>query len=83
MLLYVENLLKKYAYLIKTLDLMYNYKALVRSYLNYCDIINHIPSSQTQFGATLNAQMEKLKEYNTKQQVASPVHGRVHVDQSS
>ena len=41
----------------KTLDLMY--KALVRSHLDYCDIIYHIPSRQTQVGVTLNALMEK------------------------
>ena len=37
----------------KTLDLMY--KTLVRSHLDYCDTIYHIPSRQTQAGVTLNA----------------------------
>ena len=41
----------------KTLDQMY--KALVHSHLDYCDIIYHIPSRQTQVGVTLNAIMEK------------------------
>ena len=41
----------------KTRDLMC--KALVRSHLDYCDTIYHIPSRQTQVGVTLNALMEK------------------------
>ena len=44
----------------KTLDQMY--KALVRSHLDYCDIIYHIPSVQTQFGATLTDLMEKAEK---------------------
>ena len=36
----------------KTLDLVY--KALVRSHLDYCGIIYHIPSRQTQVGVTLH-----------------------------
>ena len=43
----------------KTLDQMY--KALVRSHLDYCDIIYHIPSVQTQFGMTLTDLMEKAE----------------------
>ena len=43
----------------KTLDLMY--KAFVRSNLDYCDIVYHIPSKQTQVGVTLNAQMEETE----------------------
>ena len=43
----------------KPLDQMY--KALVRSHLDYCDIIYHIPSVQTQFGVTLTDLMEKAK----------------------
>ena len=35
----------------KTLDQMY--KVLVRSHLDYCDMIYHIPSVHTQFGVTL------------------------------
>ena len=35
------------------------YKALVRSHLDYCDIIDQIPSRQTQLGVTLNSPMEK------------------------
>ena len=39
------------------------YKALVRSHLDYFDIIYHIPSRQNQapLGATLNSLMEKVK----------------------
>ena len=43
----------------KTLDQMY--KALVRSHLDYCDILYHIPSIQTQFGVTLTDLMEKAE----------------------
>ena len=43
----------------KILDLMY--KALVRSHLDYCDIIYHIPSKQSQLGVTLNALMDKTE----------------------
>ena len=65
----------------KTLYLMY--KALFHSHLDNCDIIYHIPSRQIQGGVTLNALMEKLKEFNTKKLLLSPVHGKVHVSQSS
>ena len=37
------------------------YKTLVRSHLDYCDIIYHIPSIQTQMGLSLNASMQKLE----------------------
>ena len=37
------------------------FKALVRSHLDYCDIIYHIPSKQDQFGVTLNSLMEKVE----------------------
>ena len=43
----------------KTLDQMY--KPLVRSHLDYCDIIYHIPSVQTQFGVTLTNLMKKAE----------------------
>ena len=46
--------------------------------------VYHIPSRQTRVGLTVNALMEKnLKEFNTKQLLLSPVHGKVHVAQSS
>ena len=45
--------------LLKTLDQMY--KALVRSHLDYCDVIYHIPSKQDQFGVTLNSLIEKVE----------------------
>ena len=44
---------------LKTLDQMY--KALVRSHLDYCDIIYHTPSKQDQFGGILNSLMEKAE----------------------
>ena len=44
---------------LKALDQMY--KTLVRSHLDYCDIIYHVPSKQTQFGISLNALMEKTE----------------------
>ena len=39
------------------------YKALVRSHLNYCDTIYHIPASNSQInlGVTLNSLMEKVE----------------------
>ena len=46
---------------LKTLDQMY--KSLVRSHLEYCDIIRHIPSLQNQpsVGATLSSLMTKAE----------------------
>ena len=46
---------------LKTLDQMY--KALVRSHLDYCGAIYHIPSilHQPPLGRTLNSQMEKVE----------------------
>ena len=46
---------------LKTLDQMY--KALVRSHLDYCDIIYHIPPvlNQPPLGLSLNASMEKVE----------------------
>ena len=50
---------------LKTLDQMY--KAFVRSHLDYCDIIYHIPSHQNHQGVTLNFLYGKsLKEFNIK-----------------
>ena len=37
------------------------YKALVRSHLDYCNIIYHIPSAHTQFGVILTDLMEKAE----------------------
>ena len=47
---------------LKTLDQMY--KTLVRSHLDYCDVIYHIPSiiHQPPLGMTLNSQMEKVEK---------------------
>ena len=46
---------------LKTLDQMY--KAIVRSHLDYCDIIYHISSKihQQPLGMTLNILMEKVE----------------------
>ena len=46
---------------LRTLDQMY--KALIRSHLDYCDIIYHIPAlkSQTNLDVTLNSLMEKVE----------------------
>ena len=43
----------------KTLDQMF--KALIRSRLDYSDIIYHMPSVQTQFGVTITDLMEKAE----------------------
>ena len=37
------------------------YKALVRSHFDYCDILYHIPSLQTQLGVSLTDLMEKAE----------------------
>ena len=37
------------------------FKVLVRSHLDYCDIIYHVPSKQDQFGVTLSYLMEKVE----------------------
>ena len=49
------------SYPLKTLDQMY--KTLVRSHLDYCDTIYHIPASNSQInlGVTLNSLMEKVE----------------------
>ena len=44
---------------LKTLDQMY--KALVRSHLDYCDIIYHLPSTYNQFGMILSSLMDKVE----------------------
>ena len=51
------------------------YKALVRSHLDYCDIIYHIPAlnSQTNLGKTLNSLMEKVER--TQYQAALAITG--------
>ena len=45
---------------LKTLDEMY--KALARSHLDYCDVIYHIPSIQTQTGGALNVLMDIIEK---------------------
>ena len=55
----------------KTLDQMY--KSLVRSHLDYCDILYHIPPVQTQLGLTLSHSMEKAERI--QYQVALAVTG--------
>ena len=45
---------------LKTLDQMY--KTLVRHHLDYCDVIYHIPSTQTQQGGVLHFLMKELEK---------------------
>ena len=61
--------LSKYLPLI-TLDQMY--KALVRSHLDYCDIIYHIPASNSQInlGTTLSSLMEKVEKIQYQAAIA-------------
>ena len=51
------------------------YKALVRSHLDYCDTIFHIPAlnSQINLGVTLNSLMEKVER--TRYQAALAITG--------
>ena len=62
---------------LKTLDQMY--KALIRSHLDYCDIIYHIPSHQNQspLGVTLNSVMEKVEriQYQSALAISGAWHG--------
>ena len=62
---------------LKTLDQMY--KALVRSHLDYCDIIYHIPSHQNQapLGVTLNSLMEKVEriQYQSALAISGALQG--------
>ena len=55
------------------------YKALVRSHLDYCDIIYHIPSHQNQapLGVTLNPVMEKIEriQYQSALAISGAWHG--------
>ena len=55
------------------------YKALIRSHLDYCDIIYHIPSHQNQApsGVTLNSVMEKVEriQYQSALSIAGAWHG--------
>ena len=44
---------------LKTLDQMY--KALIRSHLDYCDMIYHIPPTITNHGLSLHSLMEKVE----------------------
>ena len=65
----------------KALDQMY--KTLVRSHLDYCDVIYHIPSVKTQFGVNLTDLMEKAERIQYQAALAVPVHGKVQVVQNS
>ena len=62
---------------LKTLDQMY--KSHVRSHLDYCDIIYHIPSHQKQapLGVTLNSVMENVERIHINQPLPSLVLGMV------
>ena len=56
------------------------YKALACSHIDYCDIIYHMPSRQTQLGGTLNALMEKNERipYQTALSVTGTWQGSCH-----
>ena len=55
------------------------YKAFVRSHLDYCDIIYHIPSllNQAPLGVTLNSLMEKVEiiQYQSALAISGAWHG--------
>ena len=61
---------------LKTLDQMY--KDLVRSHLDYCDIIYHIQThtNQPPLGVTLHSMMEKVERI--QYQAALPISGAWH-----
>ena len=65
----------------KTLDLMN--KAPVRSHFDYCDIISYTIKTDSIWCYPQCPNGKKLKEFNTKQPLLLPVHGKVHVVQSS
>ena len=56
------------------------YKTLVRSHLDYCDIIYHTPTSNSQLnlGVTLNSLMEKVERI--QYQAALAITGTWHTD---
>ena len=62
---------------LKTLDQMF--KALVRSHLDYCDIIYHIPSviNQPPLGVSLNSLMDKIErvQYQSALAITAAWHG--------
>ena len=62
---------------LKTLDQMYN--VLVRSHLDYCDIIYHTPShiNQPSLGMTLHSMMEKVEriQYQAALAISGAWHG--------
>ena len=64
---------------LKTLGQMY--KTLVRSHLDYCDVIYHIPSKQDQLGGVLNSLMEKAERI--QYQPALPITGAWQVSNHS
>ena len=55
------------------------YKAPVRSHLDYCDIIDHIPSHQNQahLGVSLKSSMEKVEriQYQAALAISGAWHG--------
>ena len=56
-------------------------KAPLRSYLDYCDIIYHIPSiiHQPPLGVTLNSLMMKVERIQYQAALAITGHGKVQV----
>ena len=65
---------------LNTLDQMY--KALLRSHLDYCDIIYHMPSDQNQapLGVTLSSLMEKVEriQYQAALAISGTWRGSSH-----
>ena len=71
-------------YLSKFLPLYQMYKALVRSHLDYCYVIYHIPAlnSLTNLGVTLTSSTEKVEILNTKLPLLLLVHVKVLTGQN-
>ena len=59
------------------------YNALIRPHLDYCDVIYHIPSKQTQLGGVLNVLMEEVEKVQYQAGLAITGAWRVQVDLNS
>ena len=75
----IVGILKHLSRFLPLKTLYHKYKALVRSHLDYCDIIYHIPSYQNQapLGVTLNSVMEKIEriQYLSALAISGTWHG--------
>ena len=54
------------------------YKTFIRSHLDYCDIIYHITSVQTQFGVTIMDLMEKAERIQYQAALFDSSEGKKH-----